>query len=148
MQIAFYKASRGNWVDKGLAITTLSIYSHCEIVFSDGVAASASLRDGGVRFKRISFGDKWNVYDLHLPASQEQVARAFFNMHEDAKYDLIGALGAGLRLDIGDATKFYCSEICALVVGEDPSRSPGSLHRKLTRSGKIQQFYGHKDFKL
>jgi hypothetical protein len=137
MRIAFYKASRGNWIDRGVALTTLSIYSHCEIIFSDGIAASASLRDKGVRFKQINFGDKWDVYELKVPETQERLARAFFNLHEGARYDLLGAVGAGFRLDLGHDAKFYCSEICAIVLGENPHASPGSLFRRLYHTGKI-----------
>ena len=56
MQIAFYKAKFGNFTDKIVSAFTFSPYSHCEMVFSDGICASASLRDGGVRFKYINLG--------------------------------------------------------------------------------------------
>ncbi len=80
MQAAFYKATRPGlqgiysravrWIDRGP-------YSHAELVFSDGLSASASWMDGGVRFKRIDYDpERWDF--VTLPDSLEPQARAWF----------------------------------------------------------------------
>lgn len=90
---AFYKGTRPGaqglfnvavrWWDNGP-------YSHAEAVFSDGVAASSSLIDGGVRFKDgIDFGNgHWDLFPL--PFWLEAQSRLWFDANLGAKYDLIG----------------------------------------------------------
>ena len=52
MRVAFYKGE-GNFFDKLIRWWTKSSYSHCELIFSDGIFFSADPRDGGVRYKNI-----------------------------------------------------------------------------------------------
>ena len=92
MIVAFYTANHKGlpgvynrlvkWWERGR-------YSHCEILFSDGQCASSSFMDGGVRFKKIDFAiDKWDF--VRVPDSLEAEARAWFEQHQGAKYDLLG----------------------------------------------------------
>ena len=94
MKAAFYKGTRPGlqgiysravrWIDRGA-------YSHCELVFSDGLSGSASYIDGGVRLKRIDYDDaRWDF--MTLPDSLEPQARAWFAEHDGRSYDLIGNL--------------------------------------------------------
>lgn len=133
MKIAFYKGwEHGRFADRVICLATISQYSHCEMVFSDGMCASATMRDKGVRFKRIDLDSgRWDVYNLNIRASDEELIRAFFNLHEGMPYDLIGALGSWLYLDIGCDEALYCSKACAIVLQQDAVNSPGSLFRKL-----------------
>lgn len=136
MKIAFYKGAYGTAADKVICWSTLSSYSHCEILFSDGMCASASYRDKGVRFKAIPMDHKWDVFDLHVPDCQEELARAFFNLHEGAPYDILGAVFSS-KLWQGNDRAFYCSEICGVVLGDFDGRSPKRLLQALQKRGVV-----------
>lgn len=141
MKIAFYKGlhPKATWVDWLVCIATLSPYSHCEIIFSDGHSASASRRDRGVRFADIDFGSgRWDVYNLNLSRSQEVFAQAMFNLHEGCRYGKAGAVASWVRVNFGAPNKFFCSGICALACGlKDSARSPSNLFAALKRRGLI-----------
>ncbi len=91
-------------------------FSHVEIVFSDGVAASASFMDGGVRYKQIDFHEgKW-VY-VELPPELEKYAREWFDLHEDESYDLMGNFYQAFGFVPEARRKKYCSEAGAAALG-------------------------------
>lgn len=125
MRLALYKATRPGlqgiysrvvrWVDGGK-------YSHCEILFSDGMSASSSFIDGGVRFKQIDYDpEHWDFIDL--PASMEPQAREWFEQHEGARYDLIGNLKFLLWFVPHSKSRWFCSEAIAAALGmPDPWR--------------------------
>jgi hypothetical protein len=135
MRAAFYKSTHSGlpgvynrfvrWWDHGT-------YSHCELVFSDGMSASASYMDGGVRFKQIEFDPlKWDF--VELPGHLEDAARAWFVAHEGRAYDLLG----NLRFMIGplplSRDKWFCSSALASSLGlSDGWRfSPNALYSAL-----------------
>lgn len=92
------------------------IYSHCELVFSDGMSASASFIDGGVRFKRIDYDpEHWDFIDL--PACLESAARQWFIDHEGARYDLLGNLKFVIWLIPQSESRWFCSEAIAAALG-------------------------------
>ena len=68
MQVAFYKGTRSGIAgiySRGVRFITKGKYSHCELIFSDGMSASASFMDGGVRFKRIEYDPAhWDIIDV------------------------------------------------------------------------------------
>jgi hypothetical protein len=116
---AFYKSTRPGlagiynrlirWWDNGK-------YSHCELIFSDGRAASASYLDGGVRFKQIDFRpERWDF--ILLPDYMEDQARQWFIDHEGDKYDLIGNLRFALDFLPDNKNKWFCSEALAAAIG-------------------------------
>jgi len=130
--IAFYKGTRPgiagvySW---GVRRQTKGPYSHCELVLSDGMSASSSFIDGGVRFKNIEYDDAhWDF--ITIPGLSENQARKWFEEHEGAGYDLLGNLHFVLPL-IGDSkTRFSCGEAIASSLGMvDAWRySPNSLY--------------------
>lgn len=135
MRIAFYKSRRPgiagiyNWL---VQKWTKSQYSHVEVEFNTGICASASYLDGGVRFKEINFSNhNWDfieVSDLLQPK-----AVAWFNEHEDSKYDLFGNAHFILG-GVGDSPdKWFCSEAVAAALGmTDPWRyDPATLYSAL-----------------
>ena len=117
MQAAFYKGTRPSLqgiyscavraIDRGL-------YSHCELVFSDGLSASASYIDGGVRFKAIDYSqhpEHWDFMDL--PDEQEPYASDWFERNAGAPYDLMGNVRFVLPW-LADSDKgWFCSEAMA-----------------------------------
>ncbi len=97
-------------------------YSHCELIFSDGLAASASFLDSGVRFKRIDFSPgRWDFIDLN-PA-KETTARQWFTDHNGQPYDLRGNLRFVFGVVPESKKKWFCSEAVAAALGmDDPWR--------------------------
>lgn len=119
MKIALYKATRPGlpgiynrlvrWWEHGQ-------YSHSELIFSDGLAASSSFEDGGVRFKRIDFNPaRWDIIDL--PDHLEPAARAWFTAHEGKSYDLLGNLHFLLGFLSDSRDKWFCSEAVGGALG-------------------------------
>ena len=109
------------------------LYSHCELVFSDGYSASASWMDGGVRLKKIDYDPvHWDFIDL--PGHLEADARAWFRQHDRKPYDLLGNLGFVWRPVHGEEGAFFCSEACAAALGipEAWRYSPNALASALT----------------
>lgn len=112
MKLAFYKGTRKGlqglysrltrWVDAGP-------YSHCELIFSDGLSASSSFIDGGVRFKSINYKeDNWDF--VELPDYLEAQAREWFEEHEGDKYDVLGNLRFILFFVQHSKNKHFCNE--------------------------------------
>ena len=112
MKAAFYKGTRPGlqgiysravrWIDRGP-------YSHAELVFSDGLSASASYIDGGVRLKRIDYNPAhWDLIDL--PQSLEPYARAWFESRLGAPYDLMGNVRFVLPWLADSERGWFCSE--------------------------------------
>lgn len=126
MKIAFYKGTRpgiaglynrlGRWIDHGP-------YSHCEIVFSDGMSASSSFMDRGVRMKYIGYSsaDCWDF--MPIPAQYELAARVWFIENRGAAYDILGNINAAFGFVPHSEDKWFCSEAIAAALGlADPWR--------------------------
>jgi len=126
MYIAMYRGPASNFWHKvgheATCLWTRSIYSHCELVFgepgSDGksLCASASSRDGGVRFKRLDLNSgHWDVYKLSgYDAHDEAFARQWFHEHCGLAYDHLGLAWFVLPISaFNDPQKFTCSEAVA-----------------------------------
>lgn len=91
-------------------------YSHCELVFSDGLSASASFTDGGVRFKHIEYdSSRWDF--IVLPDELEDAARAYFEARQGWGYDLMGNLHLTFGFVEHSAKKLFCSEADAEALG-------------------------------
>lgn len=121
MKLAFYKSTKSGLAglyNRGVRIVTKGHYSHCEIIFSDGMSASASFADKGVRFKQIDYDQlKWDIFDL--PSHLETNARKWFVEHEGQKYDLLGNVHFLIPVVGDDKNKWCCSEACAQALGID-----------------------------
>lgn len=122
MKVAFYSGVRpgiNGLYNRTVQLIDKGKFSHCELVFSDGLSASASFIDKGVRFKTIDYFSKsskdWVIVDL--PEFDEQKAKQWFLDHEGHKYDLLG----NLRFIFGwvreDDNKWFCSEALMAALG-------------------------------
>jgi hypothetical protein len=131
MKLAFYKATHSGvpgvynrlvrWWDQGP-------YSHCEMVFSDGMSASSSFMDKGVRFKQIVYNpDNWDFVDV--PDAYEVAARQWFSARIGEGYDLLGNARFAFGFLESPEDKWFCSEAIAAALGvEEPWRvSPNGL---------------------
>ena len=114
MRLAFYKG-RHRLFDRAVQWWTRGPYSHVELVFSDGLAASSSVRDGGVRVKAISFApDRWDILPID---GDEATARAWFDAHRGEAYDAAGLFGFVWRPAAGATRRWFCSEAVAAALG-------------------------------
>ncbi len=136
LRAAFYKGTHSGLpgvYNRLVRWWTHSPYSHVELVFPWGVAASSSYMDGGVRFKCIDFDPAlWDFVDL--PADLASAAEDWFNVHYDEPYDLLGNLHFIVSAVGDDKRKWFCSEACAAALGmPNPERfDPGTLHAALS----------------
>ena len=119
MRVALYKGTRPGlqgiysllvrFIDRGP-------YSHCELVFSDGVSASSSYIDNGVRFKVIDYNPAhWDF--IELPDSLEANARQWFREHDGEPYDLWGNVRFAFGLARDSEGKSFCSEALMSSIG-------------------------------
>ena len=114
MKLAFYKG-RTRLFDRAVQWWTRGPYSHVELVFSDGIAASSSVRDGGVRLKRIEWKpERWDFVDA---IGDEGAARRWFEAHVGQRYDYLGLFGFLWRPNGGANRRWFCSEAVAAALG-------------------------------
>lgn len=116
--IAFYKATRPGLqglYSAGVRLIDHGPYSHCELIFSDGMSASSSFIDGGVRFKAIAYDPAhWDIFEIPDPTGAvERYARAWFVEHEGDQYDLWGNVHFIFGFVKDENGKSFCSEACA-----------------------------------
>lgn len=87
-------------------------YSHVEMQFSNGLSASSSFMDGGVRFKQIEY-DSGNWDFIYLPIEWEAEARKWFEDHAGEGYDIWGNVHLALGFFTEDRDRKFCSEAVA-----------------------------------
>lgn len=137
IQLALYKGPPSgvtHWAAHiAVCVGTISKYSHVELVI-DGVCYSSSVRDGGVRSKRIDLDCKWDVIEIKCDA---QRAINWFRAHEGEGYDWPGIARFALPVIHHRRKKWFCSEAVAAMIGlESPHKwSPGALARYYGKGG-------------
>jgi hypothetical protein len=139
MYLAFYKAEHGTITDKFVSSVIRSKYSHVEFVFSDGVCASASPREKGVRFKKINLNNgKWDLYPIKQSILNETKVSTWFLKHLGQKYDTLGAIGSGIGLNLYSEDKKFCSLCLAIIFNlNDINLNPETLRLTLLKKGFI-----------
>lgn len=119
VRAAFYRGTRpgiAGFYNIAVRAVTKGIYSHCELVFSDGQCASSSFLDNGVRFKRIDFDpEHWDF--VELPDELEAGAREWFEKHNHQRYDILGNIRFILWPIAEEKDKWFCSEAMAKSFG-------------------------------
>jgi hypothetical protein len=136
MKVAFYNGTQGGFqgvLNRLIRWWTAGPASHCELVFSDGVCASSSQMDGGVRFKVIDISTRdWMVVDV---GGDEAAARAWFRANAGKSYDLLGDFGFVWRPIKGSDEKYFCSEAVGSALGFDEAWrfDPNTLYTVLSR---------------
>lgn len=136
MRACFYKGTRTGWqglYNIAVRAVTKGKFSHCELVFSDGLSASATFLDGGVRFKKIDYNpEHWDI--IELPHFMETDARAWFERHEGQNYDVLGNIRFLFWLTPEEKCNWFCSEAIgeSLRLPEAWRYDPNVLHSALT----------------
>ena len=127
---------------------TRSPYSHCELLFDDGVMFSSHIAQHGTRFwtPGILSANVWDVYHIPTTLEEDIRVRAFCGSELGCSYDWIGILFSQfIRLQREHPRKWFCSEICAaalqkvgLLTGAKPCTfSPGKLHKRIKEHGAV-----------
>jgi len=147
MKISFYKAwVAGDFKDKVVSLWTMGPFSHCELIFSDGVCFSSSWREDGVgvRYKKIKFlPNRWDVIEVPTTETQEAIIRCWCDkrVEERARYDWWGIVQFVIPFIKQRDEDWYCSEICIAalkeggVVNYSNFNSPNNLYRLLKKDG-------------
>ena len=123
LAVAFYKGNRPGiegLVGRLIRRVDQGPYSHCELLFSDGQSASASLSDGGVRVKRIDYSvvGNWDFLPLNDPTGQvEATALKWAYMHDNDEYDTLGSLRFLSGVLKSNPEKYFCSEAVMEMLG-------------------------------
>jgi len=140
MKLALYKGTRpglSGWFNRLTRWWCRGPYSHAELVFSDGMSASSSLIDGGVRFKTIEYSaENWDFIELN---HDDAKAREWFEKHQGAKFDSVGILRFGFGPLKDSRSKFFCSESIMSALGYaeawrfDPCLSAVVFKNKVTK---------------
>lgn len=125
MYLAFYKASKGNFIDKTIAWWTRPSffrfwesgkYSHVEIVFSETMCYSTSPRDGACRWKDIPdirTSGNWDLVPINMDNKKLSIGRQC-NVDLGKKYDWMSIFFSFvIPFEIEDPKRFTCSEYVA-----------------------------------
>lgn len=130
--MAFYKSNRGTFLDFLIdAWTGFGGFSHCELMFSDGMSFSSSPREGICRFKDIKYDDKWIMIDLpYVGSLMESDIRFECSKEVGKRYDYFGIFfNFVIPLNLDNKYKWWCSEICGKMIGIRRFRiSPNALY--------------------
>lgn len=136
-RMAFYKGTRPGMAgiyNRLVRLRGRGPYSHVELVFSDGMSASSSFSDGGVRFKAIDYSeDKWDF--IELPEAWEEYARTWFAHHYGEKYDVMGNVFLAVGFFGHSTGKQFCSEAAAAALQIDQAfrLEPNTLYPVIQR---------------
>ena len=132
LRLAFYRGrDHGSWLDRLVARHDRGPHSHVEIAFANGLCASSSWRDGGVRFRRVDLDDgHWDT--LPVPASPRDatIVRHWCARRVGGRYDVPGVLAFKLPLVRERLGWWFCSEFVAAAlqrIGRLPGVRPASL---------------------
>ena len=121
--LAFFKAKRGNFIDKLIGVVDGSEYSHVELVIlrKKGLSTyydcfSSHVADGGVRTKQMLLnGNKWDL--IPVPDTVDLVyAFEFFKENARGKYDYLGLFTTILNWWPHGKKRWFCSELIAAML--------------------------------
>jgi len=124
MKVAFYKYAQrpglAGLFDALIRRVTHGPYSHCELVFPDGVSYSSSIQDDGTRFKRIVFDPaKWDFIDLpELPPIAMAWMEKFCTGELGSGYDFPGVFRFLCPRIPESKNRWFCSEIVCAALQE------------------------------
>ena len=109
MNLIFYVAEYGDWLDKLIALVTRGRFSHVELQFSDGVCFSSSPRDGGTRLKTIVVDPlHWVTVPVTCTTAQETKAMEWCEKNVGKGYDYLGVVGLGIGVRVENRPRMFC----------------------------------------
>jgi hypothetical protein len=113
MKIVFHK---GVWPwDWAIRVFSMGRFSHCEVIFSDGMWFSS--RPGkGTAYKVRKLDDNWEVLDLWVSPEVEAEVRKWCDSENNCPYDWLGVARFVLGFLKPSEERWFCSEICAAII--------------------------------
>ena len=139
LRIAFYKA-KDDFSHTLIRFFTKSIFSHCELVFSDNWCFGADPEEGTrfVQYSNLYDPSVWCLMDLPwISEENEQRIRKFCEQEDDLKYDWSGVVLGRINPLHNHRSKWFCSELCATAIRPftkgitDFWYTPGGLYQAL-----------------
>lgn len=145
MRVAFQKADQSMYAGL-IRWWTKSEYSHCELLFSDGMMFSSHVADKGTRYVKNQYFNYlyWDVLEIPITDKQEKVMRDFCDSELYCRYDWWGIwFSQIIRMQREDPEKWFCSEICTTAwqrigfLGDSRpcTFSPGKLYKRMREAG-------------
>lgn len=156
IKVWYHKGNKGTFGDRFISavikIFTLGRFSHTEIEFPEWVrdvdkkelncfSSRGMDEPRGVHFKKINFShaNRW----VNLPVLWIDTTQGIIEAYNEAKkhvgadYDFSVIPRFGLKLEVDNERKWWCSEICAKVLGfVYDNVSPIELYRLVKRMNK------------
>lgn len=113
MEIAFRKGDT-SFASKMIRWWTKKPYSHCELVFSNGLTFSAYIEDFKTSFKnKEHLPEEWDFLTIPITLEEEQKIYKFCLEEVNCYYDIIGLLFTQiLPLSFENPYWWFCSEVC------------------------------------
>lgn len=148
MKVIFKKSHKWGMLNKAINLWTGGYgYSHCEIVFDKvqnvkGKCFSAEPEDGRARWKTINYSDKskWHVVELDKTLEEELEAYKFAKKIEGKRYDWVGIfLWFIIPISKQHDSKWWCSEICAKMIGIKQFRVHPNKLAKMLGAPKVEK---------
>jgi len=119
MIVALYKDNT-HLFNRLTAWWTKGLYSHSELIFSDGLSGSASFRDKGVRIKKIDYSvhpERWD-FVFSLPGDECACRTHIEDLAaKGVKYSVKGLAGFVWQALSEDTKRDFCSEVCMSALG-------------------------------
>ena len=127
MEVALYKGTRPGW--QGLynrlgRVMDHGPYSHMELVLPNGLSASASALEGGVRIKDIGYSTPENWDFIQIPDAYGPQVESWFSQHLGQPYDVWGNIKFCFGFVSDSSDRWFCSEAGMAALGDiaEPSR--------------------------
>ena len=132
MHLAFYKGNGGIF-SRLIRRRTNGIYSHVEIVFSNGECFSSHEKDGGTRFAKFDLlPQDWDLVKLPDWIDESKV-RAWCENEKGKPYDWRAIVRFTFGIKMFNNDNWFCSEICCAAF------QPQGLFSKLDPSATSPQ---------
>ena len=142
MKVIFWK-KKSSFISRLIMCWTNSQYSHCELLFSDGVRFGINSNFNAKFYKDTDY-ENWDV--LEIKGGDEEKVKYSCNEIIGCKYDWVGVIFSQIfPFGWESKTKWFCSEVCVdrlqagnytQVFGAKPYRvSPNKLYDLLLSGG-------------
>lgn len=147
MKVAFFKGTKSGFsglFEIAVRAWEKGDYSHAELIFSDGRAASSMFLEGGVRILpagKLDVSDPklWDIVDVSM--FDEAAALAWFEENDEQPYDVWGDVHFVVGFIPESKKAAFCSEAVAAALGFTQAwrLDPNALYCVLARLSTIQR---------
>ena len=98
-----------------IVLRTLGKYAHCEMILNGYIYYT---NPGGARIKPFIYKNYMDIYEINLPFSVDFFIDQF-KKYQGKGYDYWAiVLSQLLELDIEDKERYFCSELCLILINK------------------------------